>query len=249
MQLETKMALETSAPVLAALVTVGVVDRDGDLIMPNANVHTETAVVSDWDHSFVFQGRAPVGKARIVEVGNTVFAEVEYDTTPDGVKACARVASERPDWSPGFDIIETRPPTSEEKALGARRVIVKWAIKEVSPATKGAGISTGTHHACCTACASGGKCMDETVAEVKSAIATIEDPQVLRKLASHIGSLLKTAPPETAAAPAESKAEAPKTTPAPAAPPSADLAPGYLVEALRERLARLKPNQPAGAAT
>jgi hypothetical protein len=246
--METKLALQTSAPVLAGLLTVGVVDRDGDLILPNANVHTGTAVVSDWDHSFVFQGREPVGKARVVEIGDRVFAEVEYDDTPQGKRACERVARERPDWSPGFNLVETRAPTTEEAALGAKRVIVKWSIEEVSPATKGASVSSGTHHACCSACETGsGKCLDELKAE----LATIEDAKALRSLASHIGSLLRnSAPPDKADAPTtEAKAALPDAPPAPAADAQkAPEAPGYIVEALRERLARINANKSAGAA-
>ncbi len=250
-QLEPKGA-PAQAPVLAMIATLGVVDRDGDLILPGGLVeHEHPIIVSEWNHSSLprFGGRPPVGSAKIFEVANMIFAEVAYDDTPQAKAACARVERDRPDWSPGFLPLKERPPTPAEAALGAKNVIEKWAIGEVSPASKGAGVGTGTHRACCNSCATGAKCADEVVEEVKATLSELDDQKALRGLASHIGNLLqKSAPPAKAAeAPAaEQKADTPAAAPAPAADPqTAPAAPVWQVEALRERLHRINANKSA----
>jgi hypothetical protein len=63
------------------------------------------------------------------------------------------VARERPDWSVGYSAFKTREPTPEERERGAERVILRWQVDEVSPVNRGAGVSTGTHTACCGSCA------------------------------------------------------------------------------------------------
>jgi hypothetical protein len=46
-------------------------------------------------------------------------------------------------WSVGYKVLESREPTAAEKAKGAKRVIVKWAIIECSPVEVPAGLATG----------------------------------------------------------------------------------------------------------
>lgn len=77
---------------------------------------------------------------------------------------------------------------------------------------------------------------------IKAACSTIEDPKALRGLASHIGNLLKKAPPEDPAdAPKEQETDPPQVTPgAPADSPKAPEEKLYSYdEALAHRLQRL----------
>ncbi|HUG02581.1 MAG TPA: HK97 family phage prohead protease [Longimicrobiales bacterium] len=136
----------------AVVSSLGVVDRDSDLVLPGS-LSTRSAYVSEWNHS-AMKGDAPVGSAILHEDGNRLIARVTFDDTPRGRRACQRVFDERPDWSVGYDIVKDREPTAEERERGVRRVIELWAIKEVSPVDRGAGVSTGTWSACCGSCAS-----------------------------------------------------------------------------------------------
>ncbi len=77
---------------------------------------------------------------------------------------------------------------------------------------------------------------------VKAALSTIEDTKALRGLASHIGSLLRNAPPEESAdAPKQQASVSPDATPgAPADSPKAPDEKGYLfAEAVGHRLQKL----------
>ena len=65
--------------------------------------------------------------------------------------ACNLVRTARPMWSVGYVVRVSRPPTAEEKARGAKRVIVKWEVLEVSPVDNPGGTGTGTMEAICTA--------------------------------------------------------------------------------------------------
>jgi hypothetical protein len=248
---ETKLA-DLREHALVSLVTIGVVDRDGDLFLPNGNVYEEEALVSRWNHSTLpqFGGEDPVGRAKVFEQDGFLFADVKFDETAAGKSACKRVAEEKPDWSVGLAVLDSRPPTDEEKRLGAKRVITRYAVVEASPVTKGAGISTGTHAVCCDACKTGAKCSTEVMEEVKAKCATIDDTKILRALASHIGNLIqKAASPEPAAtSPKDQKQDPPKATPAPAAASPEAVAPGWQVEALHERLARIHAHKTASGA-
>lgn len=55
-----------------------------------------------------------------------------------------------PGWSVGYRVLEKREPTSAERARGAKRVIVKWEVFELSPVKVPAGVGTGTMEASCT---------------------------------------------------------------------------------------------------
>ncbi len=141
----------------AAVAMLGVVDRDGDIVEAGALVTDGPAQVSHWNHSSMRHPSdpehvPPVGRAELVEAGDVLMASVWFDDTPEGRATCERVMKEKPDWSVGYRVLKYRAPTPAEKAQGARRVIQLWEVFEVSPVDKGAGISTGTHSACCGAC-------------------------------------------------------------------------------------------------
>jgi hypothetical protein len=63
--------------------------------------------------------------------------------------ACAAVRARRPMWSVGYKVLATRPPTADERARGAKRVIVKWQIVECSPVREPAGTGVGTMEVRC----------------------------------------------------------------------------------------------------
>jgi hypothetical protein len=156
---ETKAVRVLPGVVEAVVATLGVVDRDGDIVDPGAlRVSPAGVVVSPWNHSSMWKEQAdpPVGFARLAERGNQLVAFVTFDDTPKGREVCKVVSDSRPDWSLGFKVTSTRPVTPSERARGALRAITGWIVSEVSPVDKGAGVSTGTHHACCGTCATAG---------------------------------------------------------------------------------------------
>ena len=63
--------------------------------------------------------------------------------------ACEHVRQNRPPWSVSYRVLESRPPTAEEKARGVKRVILRWLILEVSPVQNPAGAAVGTLEARC----------------------------------------------------------------------------------------------------
>lgn len=70
-----------SGSALVVLASLGHVDRDGDLILPDSLVN-DSAVVSDGEHSVLF-GSDPVGTARLYERDGRLWGEVTYDETND----------------------------------------------------------------------------------------------------------------------------------------------------------------------
>lgn len=157
--------------------TLGVVDRDGDLILPGALEPGGPVLVSDWGHSStVGLGHAPpVGTATLEEVGDALMAYPVFDDSEEGRRTCAMVLMDKPDWSVTYRVTETRPPTAAERAQGCTRVIVRWIVSEVSPVAKGAGVATGVVSCCCGACdASGEKQRDAAIAGLERGLRNAE---------------------------------------------------------------------------
>ena len=72
---------------------------------------------------------------------------IDPSLTP--VQACQFVNRTRPSWSVGYQVLQKRDPTPDERARGVKRVIVKWRIIELSPVAEAAGVGTGTAEASC----------------------------------------------------------------------------------------------------
>jgi hypothetical protein len=64
-------------------------------------------------------------------------------------RACATLRETRPAWSVGYRVLQSRPPTTEERARGVKRVILRWEIIEVSPVRDPAGAAVGTLEVSC----------------------------------------------------------------------------------------------------
>ena len=141
--------------VTAILGHTGVVDRDGDILDAGSMRPAPDVVLSAWNHQAIRSGgEAPVGRAvRVREKAGAILADVVFDDTPEGRKACERISTERPDWSFGLRNIETRELTEDERRRGARRAIRRFELFEVSPVDKGASVAQGTAAACCGSCA------------------------------------------------------------------------------------------------
>ena len=144
----------------AILAHLGTVDRDRDIIDAGAMRPARRVILSAWNHSAIHSTAEPVGHAsRVWEQGDRIMAEIVFFDTPEGRKACEKVQREAPDFSFGLRRIETRPLTDDERRRGALRAIRRFELYEVSPVSKGASVASGTAHACCGSCATGGdKC-------------------------------------------------------------------------------------------
>jgi hypothetical protein len=145
---------EETGKVLARFGTSGVKDLDGDVIERGA-IGGQPVKVSAFGHTS-WQGSLPVGKGITREDGDEQLADLSFfmDTTHGRDHFLTMKAlGELGEWSYGFDILESRAPTDEERQLGIRQVISQLAVHEVSPVLRGAGIDTATLEAKCDACA------------------------------------------------------------------------------------------------
>lgn len=133
--------------VAAVIATLGVVDKDGDVLLPGSFPKSASVKMSGYGHSAVF-GEAPAGKGTItVEDDKAIFHGRFFMSTERGREAFQTVKElgEEGEWSFGFPRdMETEKLTDEWKAKGARRLISKLLPIEASPVFIGAGIGTGT---------------------------------------------------------------------------------------------------------
>jgi hypothetical protein len=130
----------------AIFCTIGVVDKDEDIIRPGAIPDGAKVSMSAYGHSAVY-GDRPAGKGTIhIEGNKAVFKGRVFLKTHDGRETFETLKEMGADqqWSWGFEVLGAEVPTEDEKKMGARRAITKTDTFEVSPVIRGAGIGTRT---------------------------------------------------------------------------------------------------------
>jgi hypothetical protein len=140
---------EDRGEVVAIVATLGVVDKDGDVIQPGAFPPGRTPVkLSGYGHDVITEGAAPVGKGWIYEHdGKAMFEGKYFVSTERGRQAFLHAKEMGPDgeWSFGFPRnVKQGDLTAEWKSAGAKRVIAGLMPIEASPVFVGAGWGTGT---------------------------------------------------------------------------------------------------------
>lgn len=140
---------EDRGEVEAIVATLGVVDKDGDVIL-NGAVPPEGARVklSGYDHDTVLKGLPPVGKGMITEEGDRlIFRGKFFMSTERGREAfhTTKELGSEGEWSFGFPkAVKTGQLTDDWRTKGAKRVIAGLMPIEASPVFVGAGWGTGT---------------------------------------------------------------------------------------------------------
>jgi HK97 family phage prohead protease len=127
----------------ARIATLGVIDKDDDIIQPGAFPAAKDVVVSSFQHTS-WQGALPIGMASLAENGQEAIAtgRLFLDTTGGSdAHKFLKQAGNLVEWSFGFKVDEW----TMAEVLGKRvRHIMKLEPYEVSPVLVGAGINTGT---------------------------------------------------------------------------------------------------------
>ncbi len=140
---------EDRGEVVAVVATLGVVDKDGDVIMPGSVPAGGSPVkLSGYNHDVITEGAAPVGKGVVTEEdGHAIFRGKFFMSTQRGREAFLTTKELGPEgeWSFGFPkAVKTGELTAEWKSKGAKRVITGLHPIEASPVFVGAGWGTGT---------------------------------------------------------------------------------------------------------
>lgn len=127
----------------AVIATLGVVDKDGDIIVSGAIGQQDVRLqpAHDWQNYMI-------GKAVVYEEGQKMVADFKFNLkTTDGkdwyesLKFDQEVGEPLQEWSFGFDILDSE----EETRDGTRvRLLKKLAVHEISPVLLGAGVNTRT---------------------------------------------------------------------------------------------------------
>lgn len=145
---------EDQGVVTARFATLGVKDKEGDVILPGA-FGEQQVKVSAYGHGS-WAGALPVGVGETREAGDEAIADLEFfmSTTHgrdhfETIKGLGDLG----EWSFGFDILEEAAPDEEQREQGVERVLKRLAVHEVSPVLRGAGVGTRTLSVKCDACA------------------------------------------------------------------------------------------------
>lgn len=139
------MAVDDAGSVKAVFATLGVIDHDGDIILPGAVENGAKVRISAYGHAS-WNGVLPVGKGTIAEIGNElVFDGAFFLDMASGSETYKAVKNlgDLGEWSFGFDVAEKDMITDEATGREVRR-LKKLKIYEVSPVLLGAGLGTRT---------------------------------------------------------------------------------------------------------
>ncbi len=133
---------------LARIAILSEVDNDGDTYQPGAFSWKEGGY--QWVQILPAHDRRamPLGKARVYEEGNFVYAELSLNLETQAGRDWHSalkfdLANGNPvqEWSYGFAVLDA---SWEERAGDRVRLLKKLDVHEVSPVLKGAGVGTGT---------------------------------------------------------------------------------------------------------
>lgn len=128
--------------VSAVFATLGVVDSHGDVTRPGA-FRNEDVLISAYGHGS-WDGKAPVGKGSIKEVGSEAIFEGQFfmDTVA-GAETFKTVKNTGglQEWSYGFDILESAFGEVDGQPV---QFLDSLKVYEVSPVLVGAGVDTRT---------------------------------------------------------------------------------------------------------
>lgn len=135
--------------VTARFATYNELDYHGDITRKGAFQNDQEVVVSSYNHTS-WGGALPVGKARVRDGGDGVYADIQFfmntQAGRDTFETVKEVGSLQ-QWSYGFDI-EKKSEGTIKSEDGEREVPVRYIEKvkvhEVSPVLLGAGKSTAT---------------------------------------------------------------------------------------------------------
>lgn len=130
----------------AVVATIGVIDKDEDIIRPDAIKDGSKVSMSSYGHDAIY-GDPPVGKGALYVDGNkVVFKGRMFINTSRGRDTFETLKEMGADqqWSFGFRIMGSEVPEEKDRKLGARRILTKLDCFEVSPVIIGAGVGTRT---------------------------------------------------------------------------------------------------------
>ena len=127
----------------AVIATLGVVDADGDIILPGAFNDAMVSIMPAHDHRSV-----PLGKAKVRDRGNEAIAVGQFNLGVQAGKdwhSAIRFDLENgksiQEWSFAFNVLDFENDTRNGQRV---RVLKKLDTIEVSPVLRGAGVDTRT---------------------------------------------------------------------------------------------------------
>lgn len=130
----------------ADVCTLGVIDKDGDIVRAGSLGGAASVIMSEWGHDAMY-GNRPAGKGTLVESNGRLRFKGRVFLNTTGGRETFEVLKEMGDdqeWSFGFRVTGWENPTEDERKAGCYRVITKMDAFEVSPVLIGAGVDTGT---------------------------------------------------------------------------------------------------------
>ena len=127
----------------AVIATLGVVDSDGDIILPGAFQNATVSILPAHDSRSV-----PLGKATMEDRGDKAIAVGKFnlDIQPgkdwhNAIRFDLENGKSVQEWSFAYRVVESEMETRDEEEV---RILKKLDVMEVSPVLRGAGVGTGT---------------------------------------------------------------------------------------------------------
>lgn len=134
--------------VRAIVCTLGVVDKDGDVLLPGSFPPSAAVKMSGYGHDVITGGYPPVGKGTITVEGDKAIFTGKFFMSSDRAREAFSIVKELGadgEWSFGFPRnVKTEKMTDDWKSKGAKRLISGLTPIEASPVFVGAGQGTGT---------------------------------------------------------------------------------------------------------
>lgn len=133
---------------------LNVVDKDGDITVEGAFEDGSPVRVSAYGHASWGPSRGasfvpmpPVGRGTIKVTGDEAVAETRFFLKTQAGRDTFELVKEMGDlqeWSYGYDVVKASKPDAEQRKAGAKQILERLKVHEVSPVLLGAGVGTRT---------------------------------------------------------------------------------------------------------
>ena len=127
----------------AVIATLGVVDSDGDIIVPGAFGNATVSIMPAHNH-----GSVPLGKATMQDRGDKAVAVGKFNLDIQSGKewhSALKLDLENPpsvqEWSFGFRVLDSEDDMRDGEPV---RILKRLDVMEISPVLRGAGVNTHT---------------------------------------------------------------------------------------------------------
>jgi hypothetical protein len=162
--------------------TFGVVDHDGDVVLPTAIADGTETILGHYNHNSVIGAALPIGKAIIHTDHEKAWADLEFNMELQSARdtwSAIKQLGHLQEYSYSFKVLDADHGPAPDGSGRQVQFLKALDIFEVSPVIRGASLNTGTVP---------GSVKEQVIAEAQAILAQLDPVQQVKEIrAQYLG--------------------------------------------------------------